>query len=328
MKLLKSILLISFLTLFANANDEKENKEVLKNLYEKVILKDVEKTLTSLDNLKTSVKDKDKKRTQERFINLVQSWKAVEAFYILGDLNEDFIDTPRYVDIYHNGNEDITKQLDRAIKSDDEIRIALFKNSTKSINALEYMLFAKDINKQRINDIAMAIINKIQIHIEDIKKEYIAQEKSFLNELKKANAIVINAIIQNSYKLKEWRVGDVAGLSKKYNGKPDKRRAEYYLSKNSAIAIEAILNTYKKVLNENSYKDFGDFLIKLTDGSEMKKLKKSLDKSLALVKEIKNDDLSNAKDLFIETNKLHVILFVEMIEELSINAKILDADGD
>ena len=117
-------------------------------------------------------------------------------------------------------------------------------------------------------------------------------------------------------------------LSQKYKGKPDNRRAEYFLSKNSATAIEAVLNTYKAVLDNDSFTDFGDYLIKLTDGKEMKKLRASLKKSLELVKEIKNDDFSNAKELYEEINKIHVVLFVEMIEELSINAKILDADGD
>lgn len=328
MRLIKSILLVSFLTLFAFANDEKENKEILETLYVKVILSDVDKSLRSLSALELLVKQKNEKAVKEEFKTLVKSWKAVETFYILGDLNEDFIDTPRYIDIFHNGNEDITKQLDRAIKSDDEPRVALFKNSTKSINALEYMLFAKDIKQARVNELALAIVKRISVHITDIKDEYLNQEENYLKDLKKANAITINAIIQNSYKLKEWRVGDVVGLTKKYEGKPDNRRAEYYLSKNSALAIEAVLETYKAVLDNDSFTDFGDYLIKLTDGKEMKKLRASLKKSLELVKEIKNDDFSNAKELYEEINKIHVVLFVEMIEELSINAKILDADGD
>jgi len=334
MNIIKSFLLVGLLcvtTAFANVNDAKdtkENKEILNTLYEKIIIKDVEKVLEDIKSLKQAVINKDEKNSKVDFAKLVNSWKSVETFYLLGDISEDFIDTPRYIDIFHNGNEDIKEQLDRAIKSKDEIRVVLFKNSLKSINALEYMLFTKDIKNTRENKITLTILNRITSHLNDIKDEYLAQKENFLKDLKKANAITINAIIQNTYKLKEWRVGDVAGFTKKYEGKPDNKRAEYFISKNSANAIQAVLSTYKNVLDNDSYEDYGDYLIKLTDGKEMKRLKIALNKSLELVKEIKNDDFSNVKELYENINTIHVVLFVEMLEELSINAKILDADGD
>lgn len=336
-KLIKNLLIMTILlllsTVFVNAKEpnDKENKQILVDLYEKVIISDVNTMLKDIDNLKISLKKKDVNSSKELFSNLVTSWKKVETFYILGDLNEDFIDTPRYIDIFHNGNEDITEQLDLAIKSTDTIRIALFKNSTKSINALEYILFAKDIKKERINKIALTILNKIAFHTNEIKTEYLAQKTNFLKNLKKANAITINAIIQNTYKLKEWRVADVMGISKKFKDKADNSRAEYFLSKNSSNAIEAILITYKNILDNNSYEDYGDYLIKLTNGKEMQRLRVALNNSIALIKEIKDDDFINnksAKELYENINTIHVILFVEMIEELSIHAKILDADGD
>ena len=328
MRIFKTLIVFLFLSVFASANDKNENIKVLNNLYEKVILKDINKTLSSLEVIKTAVEKQNIQESKKGFRQLVKSWKSVETFYILGDLNEDFIDIPRLIDIYHNGNEDIKKQLDRAIKSKDELRIALFKNSLKSINALEYILYSKDIKKQRVNDIALVIVKRITSHIKDIKAEYLAQKKNFIENLQKANSIIINAIIQNSYKLKEWRIGDVIGLSKKYEGSFDNRRAEYYISKNSALAIEAILHTYENILDNPKYYEFGDYLVKLTDGVQMKELRTSLKKSIKLVKEIKNDDFKKAQTLFDEINKIHVILFIEMVEDLSINAKILDADGD
>ena len=331
MKVIKNLLIVGMLcitTTFANVNDEKENKEILNTLYEKVIIVDVQRAVKDIKSLKEAVVKKDERKSKEEFSKLVNSWKSVETFYILGDINEDFIDTPRYIDIFHNGNEDIREQLDRAIKSKDEIRVVLFKNSLKSINALEYMLFSKDIKNKRENKIILTILDRITSHLNDIKDEYILQKAKFLSDLKKANAVTINAIIQNTYKLKEWRVGDIAGFTKKYEDNPDNKRAEYFLSKNSSNAIEAVLNTYKNILDNKEFTDYGDYLIRLTDGKEMKRLRESLNKSLELVKQIKNDDFSNAKELYENINTIHVVLFVEMLEELSINAKILDADGD
>lgn len=236
------------LNLFAFADDTQQNKQVLKNIYDNVILKDIKKAVNDSKILEVSIKEKDIQKTKLAFTNLIKSWKSVEAFYILGDINEDYIDTPRYIDIFHNGNEDITEQLDRAINSSDSIRIVLFKNSLKSINALEYILYAKDIKNERVNQIALTINSKIKSYLEEIQEQYISSEEYFLSNLKKANSFVINALIQNTYKLKEWRIGDVMGATKKYEGKPDNKRAEYFLSKNSANAIESILLTYKKIL--------------------------------------------------------------------------------
>lgn len=328
MKLIKLLIACLLLNLFLYADDKLENKQVLNNLYEKVILNDINNAIKDINNITKAIEEKNIDKSKTEFTNFVKSWKSVEAFYILGDINEDFIDTPRYIDIFHNGNEDITKQLDRAIKSDDEIRIVLFKNSLKSINALEYILFAKDIKNDRVNKIAQAITSKLNIYLNEIKDEYIASKDNFLSELKKANSFVINALIQNSYKLKEWRVGDILGLTKKYENNPDNTRAEYYLSKNSAPAIEAILLTYKKIFNDKDFEDYGNYLSKIIKGNQVVKLKESINKALRLVKKIKNDDFTNADELYEELNNIHVFLFLEIIEELSINAKIIEADGD
>lgn len=330
MKFVKSLILLFILSVFAYANthSEKNDIKVLNNLYEKVVLKNITQAIKDINSLKIGIKDKNIKNSKNDFAKLVSSWKSVESFYILGDLNEDFIDIPRYIDIFHNGNEDITKQLDRAIKSDDEPRIALFKNSLKSINALEYVIYRKDIKEKRIQEIILAITNRIEIHLKNILNEYLSQKDNFTKDLKKANAIVINTIVQNTYKLKEWRVGDVLGLTKKYENKPDNKRAEYYISKNSSNAISSILQTFKSILNDDKYFDFGDYLNSITNTEQIKDLRIKLNEAIELAEKISNDDFSKSELLYKKINDIHVILFVEMIEELSINAKILDADGD
>lgn len=328
MNIFKVILAIVFSTILANAQSDETNKQVLKTIYEKVILIDSKKAFENISDLKKSIEKKEEKKSKELFKEFVKSWKSVQSSYILGELNEDYIDTPRLIDIYHHGNEDIKLQLDRAIKSKDEVRIVLFKNSLKSINALEYILYKKDISIKRVNEIALTISNRLQTHLNDIYEEYKTQENNFLSDLKKANSILINRLTQNSYKLKEWRLGDTLGLSKKYENNPNNKRAEYYTSKNSSLAIDAILNTYKNIFNNNEYFDYGDYLKTLTQEGQIKEFRETINKAIKLNKLIKNDDFSKAKELFEEANKIHVILFLDLIEELSINAKIIEADGD
>lgn len=328
MKLLRYFIVVSLVTFLGFADDIKENKTILKNLYENVALGNTTKALKVLENLEASIKAKDVNKTKTDFTNFVKSWKSMQAFYILGDINEDYIDTPRYIDVFHNINEDITEQLDRAIKSEDSVRIALFKNSLKSINALEYVLTKKDITNNRVNEFAIAITSKLKMLLEEVEEEYKASEENFLSDIKKANSITINTLIQSTYKLKEWRIGDIMGETKKYEGKPDNSRAEYFISKNSANAIEAILLTYKDIFNNKDYEDYGDYLVEITDGIQIEALREALDKSLELIKKVKNDDLVNSTELYEEISEIHVILFLEIIEELSINAKIIEADGD
>ncbi len=117
----KIVLLLAFVISFAFSN-------TLTNIVKNISLPNVNNAIEDLNNLKKSYSKDD-------FKKLVKSWKKVQAVYLAGTINEDYIDTPRYVDIFHYGNEDITVQLNRAIKSTDDAKIELFRNSTKSINA-------------------------------------------------------------------------------------------------------------------------------------------------------------------------------------------------
>lgn len=327
MKLLKALFFTIFLSLALNAQD-KFNEEVINNIYENVILQDVKNTQATLKMLNKTIEKKDLKASQKEFKNLVYSWKQVEAMYILGDLDDNYIDIPRYIDIFHNANEDIKEQIDIALNSKDEIKIALFKNSLKSINALEYLLFKKDFENQRVVEASKIVVNKISIYMDEIYEEYKNQQKTVTSNLPKMNGIIVNKLIETTYKLKEWRIGEVAGLTKKYKDKASNERGEYYISKSSAIAIKAILDNFKRLLDSDDKNDLGDFLEEATHSKLLVNLKKSVNDAIKLITEIKNDDLTKASNLYEEVGKIHTILFVEMIEELQINAKILDADGD
>lgn len=327
MKSLKVLLLMVLLACGLNAKDD-YNVKVIENIYNNVILKDLSNSIESLKKLEKEIELKNLTSSKNEFSNFLFHWKSVENIYILGDFNEEFIDYPRYMDIFHNGNENIQKQLDLAISSSDELRVALFKNSLKSINALEYLLYTKDISNERVNQSLLFIAKRLQTLLVEINEEYKAIKDILTSDLKKTNGILINKLIESSYKLKEWRIADVSGLTKKYANNPNNNRAEYYVSKNSALAVKAILENYKNILDNDSYEDFGDFLKKETSTKQIENLKNRISQALVEVEKIENDDLTNAKNLYEKVADIHIILFVEMVEELQINAKILDADGD
>jgi len=317
---MKKIILLLLLVNILFANDG------LKSIYENIILKNSKNAIVAAKDLENNIKET--RSTKKAFQDLVVAWKKVEAFYILGDLNDEYLDTPRYIDIFHQGNEDITKQLDLALSSKDELKYALFKNSHKTINALEYILFDKNLTNERVSSTALIIIDKIKSNLEEIHKGYKKEKENFLKDEVSANAMMLNALIENSYKLKEWRVGDPAGLSRKFKDKPDNKRAEYSISKNSIVAIVAILHLQQMLLARQNYKNFGSMINAYGVQEELKKALKFIKLALMQSVEIKEDDFFEARALYKSLKRLHSIYYIALISKLKIKAKILDADGD
>ena len=319
MKLILSVLL------FLNVLVANEN---LKSIYENIVLKNSKDAVLTSQKLKKSIELSKTKESKLLFSELVKAWKKVEAFYILGDLNDDYIDTPRYIDIFNQGKEDIKKQLDFILSGTEEPKFALYKNSHKTINALEYILFTKSLKEPRIQQSALLVVSRIESNLEEIYEGYVAEQGTFLKDEVTSNAIMLNSLIENSYKIKEWRVGNPAGLSRKYKGKPDNARSEYFVSKNSIVAIEAILHTHQMVLAKQSYKNFGTMIGGYGVTEELNTALKYLEVSLEKSKEIKGDDFTEGKPLFKSLKKLHATYYITLIGKLKITAKILDADGD
>ncbi|AXH09103.1 imelysin [Malaciobacter halophilus] len=291
------------------------------NIIQNVSLPNVNKALEDINSLEKSYSKKD-------FDKLVKSWKKVQALYLAGSINEDYIDTPRYIDIFHHGNEDITKQLNRAIKSSDDASVELFRNSTKSINAIEYMLYKDEKLSKREKELLDVMFKAIKSHLMDIKTVYSNYLKSKQRSEKWGNAVIINKLIDSTYKLKEWRVGDPAGYSRKYKDNPDNKRAEYYLSKNSFSAIKAILDAHNEVIGEKEYKNFATMALNSGAKKQVMQVRKALQESYEELSKLKTDDFSNAQGLFEALSKFHNAYYLSLIEELSVTAKILDADGD
>jgi hypothetical protein len=245
----------------------------------------------------------------ENFKNFMVSWKKVEAFYFAGDINEDYIDTPRYIDTFHNLKENLSIQMQRVIDSKDEPQIALFKHSFKSINALEYVLFNDKTITKREQELADAIIDSIVSHLNDIKmtyEEYLSRDKK---DEQWENGLIMNALISSTYKLKEWRVIV-----------PQKEK-EYTLSNNTNNAIKAILEANEEIVGDQSYYNFASM------AKESGAKKETLEAQTLLKNAIKTLK-DNPKNLYEAVNKLHVSYFLSLIEQLSITAKILEADGD
>lgn len=310
---------LMFLFLFICVNLFAQER-VLLDIVKNISLNQTQKTINSAKALQNEFNDKN-------FILFLQNWKKTEAVYLAGSIDEDYLDTPRYIDVFNNLNEDLNAQMQRVIDSNSEIKNALFKNSFKTINALEYIYYNNKDLSQRKLEIAKEILNSIISNLEDIKEVYSSFEESNKDEIEE-NALVINAVIASSYRLKEWRIGNPAGLSAKYKNNPNNSRAEYILSQNSFNAIYAILEATQDIITK---KEFKNLYTLATNDSQ----KEDLNFANSLIEEMKKelvnlekDDFSKAQNLFEKASQLHDLFYATIIQKLGLIPTILDADGD
>ena len=318
--------LLTFLTaLFASENAQE-------NILNKVLIVNTQKAIQSSLELEKSLGKKplSQEEIQKKFTQLLFDWKKVEALYIAGELDNDYLDTPRYIDVFHNLKENLHEQMQRVRQSHDEVNVALFKHSFKTINALEYMLYSSDTFVARDVEISKAIVQNIQKQLKEILEVYQTKGNDFIRNEVFANGIMMNTLVQSIYKLKEWRVADVAGLSLKYKNNPNANRAEYFLSQNSTVAIEAILLAHQEVLDSKTFFDFGDKYERDLKNNDIKKTRELLKNALSKLEKITQDDLSSKEaQIFYESvNEIYNHYFFTLIQDLKITAKILDADGD
>ena len=297
------------------------NERMLFNVVKNVSIPNVQATITNAKSLQKDLSD-------ENFTKFIKSWKKVEALYFAGDLDENFADTPRYMDVFNNLKEDLNTQMQRVIESKDEPKVALFKNSFKTVNALEYILYNDKEITPREKAIAIEILNSFISHLEDIKEVYETFLTSKPKDEKMERGLILNTLIASSYKLKEWRIGNASGNSSKFKNDAKNERAEYFLSKNSFAAIDAILEAHKEVLLKSKNYDFATYALEKGAAIELLGIVDNINLMQEKLRKLPKDDFTKANNLFNSAKDIHNAYYVTLVEKLSISAKILDADGD
>ena len=297
------------------------NERMLFNVVKNVSIPNVQATITNAKSLQKDLSD-------ENFTKFIKSWKKVEALYFAGDLDENFADTPRYMDVFNNLKEDLNTQMQRVIESKDEPKVALFKNSFKTVNALEYVLYNDKEITPREKAIAIEILNSFISNLEGIKKVYETFLTSKPKDEKMERGLILNTLIASSYKLKEWRIGNASGNSSKFKNDAKNERAEYFLSKNSFAAIDAILEAHKEVLLKSKNYDFATYALEKGAAIELLGIIDNINSMQEELRKLPKDDFTKANNLFNSAKDIHNAYYVTLVEKLSITAKILDADGD
>lgn len=296
------------------------NETIFQSVIKNVALKDTQSAINSAKKLQKEIND-------ENFTKFLRDWKRVEANYLAGEINSDYLDTPRYIDVFNNLKEDLNSQMQRVIDGNSDVKKALFKNSFKTINALEYVLYSsKDLNDRK-KEIGKEILNSIIKNLEDIKTVY---ETYLKNPIIKEddNAKLINTLVASSYRLKEWRIGNAAGFSTKYKNDAKNNRAEYFLSQKSFEAIDSILDAQKEMISNEGYINLLNLAKDKNATNELEAVISKIDEAKKELKNLPKDDFANAKKLFDLASQIHDLYYITIIDKLGLKAEILDADGD
>jgi hypothetical protein len=277
--------------------------------------------------------------SQQRFTELMRSWKQIEATYVAGAYESAMIDTPRLIDFFHVGNEEIAPQLDAVIEGTGDVEAMMYKNSLKSINALEYLLFGNEQNnsavlasmqapENRRVQAAQVAIAALEGHMGSIDAFY-RNDEAFVTGGSDSVEELINVLIDSSYKLKEWRVGEPAGFTLKFENDPDASRLEYHDSRTSLDAVRAILCAHQSVM------DSGLKAIAEEGGAEQEAMlvQEALTAALAACDAYAGalfDEVSGlrAEALYAALADLHSAYYVSLISALDLTTDIIEADGD
>jgi predicted lipoprotein len=303
---------------------------------------------TTLNGLDTNLTTSDVTNLQNSFTSIMKEWKSVQATYVAGDYNSSLIDLPQFIDFFHTGkNLDVASDVEIALSQTTSIESSLFRNSSKSLTALEFLVFGRqtptselvvNINKNRSRwiDALKIVVDTLLKRTVSISNFYTSDIAFKANTTDASNALV-NALIDSSYKLKEHRIGESAGYVVKYKDDPDASRLEFYNSKRSLEAIKAILVAHNEVMGEQSYENFGSFAIANGADTVVQKIRTNLINSLAIVEEfstpiesvITTSSVDNkVKRLYDEVAKLQQTYFESLINALNLTAEIIEADGD
>lgn len=313
-------------------------EDIMDSLYTNVFIKNAknasQQCVTTLENVKKLTPASSVSERQNVLKPLITNWKKVQANYVIADFEVDSIDIPAYIDIYHTTNEDIKKQINRAVKSNSSIENTLFKNSYKTINALESLLLANNEFSERERDLSVIATNNICKNLTEISQIYTASEKDFTENPEKSLAVIINNLIDSAFKLKDWRLGEPTGLSKKYQDKPDANRAEYHVSHLSLDAIGAILAAHQQIIGEQKYANLTQIAPIFNSEKVQKKSRAYLTQVLSEYNKLKtnnpnfNFDPKQTKPLYDAVSNLYKNYYADLLSSLPIVGVILEADGD
>ena len=266
------------------------------------------------------------------FIQLTGDWAKVRSTYILGGYDMDAMDYPIMVDYFHMGKEDIHVALERAVNEPGEPSHLLYKNSYKSLTALDDMLFSGEWSAHR-QALAGYITHTVCKRIQRIDEGYTEYRDDYLADPDKALSLLINASIENVYKTRDWRIAQVSGLTKQTLGKYLPQNMQYPVAGADASwnAVGRVIDAQAELLSA----DYAPNLATLAQEKGADASFSALQQALSETRTAYNAvpvanafDMQNVIPVYQGLQDMQKLFYRQVVGALGVTAKIVDADGD
>ena len=299
-------------------------------MYDNIIVSDAAQAVEDCTAMVTALgDDSDKDTRHDAFVTLASAWARAQAVYILGGYEENAVDYPLLIDTYHVGKEDIPAKLDRAIDSDSDPETALFKNSYRTLTALDYLLTG-DWSPRR-SALSFVAANTVCERLDTLHTGYLAQREAFLDDQQNAMKLMINAVIQSAYKTRDWRIGEVAGLTRKTLGNVLPENAQFPNNLDASwAAIGAIIDTHRRLLTTTDSIN----IAKLAKGygrGDLPEVQEALNDAQAAYDSATLEDFTDTEKmipLYEALKEVQSALYEHVAGSLGVPAGLVDADGD
>ena len=287
----------------------------------------------SINTLTITKSEANLLKAQEQFKKMALSYKRVEAIYVASvqDPNmKDIADFKIEQFIKQPKSYDVVGDLDKVFAGTKSI----VANSLKGLTALEYTLFGTTEtlsvleSKMSDNRLAAALLmsNNIAKQFKSID-DYYKGDTTFLADSDNAISITLNVLVQETFNLREWRIGEAGGFTAKYDD-TSITRLDYHKSLNSLESIKEILNTQKNIMNSglktiaslgNSTSEADAILTAIEDALTIcNRYENPLEKDLKL---------TDFRELY-DTVRVLQTNYTALINGLNFRQALLDADGD
>ncbi|MDA7747044.1 hypothetical protein N8878_06920 [Psychromonas sp.] len=307
-----------------------QQKDPYASIYDNVLQYNADNAVKECTHLQTSLQSKSSEERHQAFANLAKGWAQVQASYILGDYDMNAMDYPLMIDYFHSGNEDIHESIERLVARDTKASTALYKNSYKTMGAIDSVMFSGEWSERR-KEFAEIMVANVCKRLTQISDGYKANRDAFLFDVDRGLSLVVNAEIEHIYKTRDWRIAQVSGLTKTNPGAAKPETQQYPYSEASWVFIGGILETNHQLLAESQQPNVASIAYEKEGKAGIKAVQMALEAATLAYKNTPIDHDFNSKDMALVSQKLSELqttFYQHLVSQIGVSANLIDADGD
>jgi len=307
-----------------------QEKDPYAAIYDNVIQKNADNAVEYCVNLQDSLDSKSSEVRHQAFVQLAEGWGRVQATYILGDYDMNAMDYPLMIDYFHSGNENIHESIERLVGRDTKPASALYKNSYKTMGAIDSVMFSGEWSERR-KEFATVMVANVCKRFTQISDGYKVNRDEFLFDVDRSLSLVVNAEIEHIYKTRDWRIAQVSGLTKANLGDTKPETQQYPYSKASWAFIGGVLQANDQLLGESNQPNVATIAYQKHGSEGINAVQTALQSSLLAYKNTPLDHNFNLNDMipvFQGLLDVQKAFYRHLVSQIGVSANLIDADGD